>query len=368
MKQIKNKLIIPGGIRYISDSDYTLNDFNFPHILDKKIPGCGYTEYCLTCNIPIVLCSPRIMLIENKVAQHGDDVFYFKNEYSTEIDTGKDLTKITKSSLDNKDVEFDKDKYREMLDNLYINLGNYITSLILLVISLSSAIELLKLYEITDKINKTIECANKKITLLKQRNSSCGNYKQTAALLAYSNIIDAKEINNTYLSKDYLNGISTFLGYYVLLVRAMANDIQGSLDLCRNYWGAMINLNATTFWEDFNIEWIKNAKPIDSLLKDDEYDVHGDNGAYCYKGFRHSLCHGWASGPVPFLSEYVLGIKVIQPGCKKIIIKPDLGDLKWAEGTFPTPYGKVYVKHEKENNEIKTIVKAPQEVKFEIIK
>lgn len=39
-------------------------------------------------------------------------------------------------------------------------------------------------------------------------------------------------------------------------------------------------------------------KPIDSLLREGEYDVHGDNGGYCYKGYRHSLCHGWAAGTV----------------------------------------------------------------------
>ena len=35
--------------------------------------------------------------------------------------------------------------------------------------------------------------------------------------------------------------------------------------------------------------------------------MHGDNGAHCYSGFRHSLCHGWSAGPVPFLAEAVLG-------------------------------------------------------------
>ncbi len=37
------------------------------------------------------------------------------------------------------------------------------------------------------------------------------------------------------------------------------------------------------------------------------YKIHlvdrGDFGAYCYLGFRHSLCHGWSSGVVKFIQE-----------------------------------------------------------------
>ena len=68
-------------------------------------------------------------------------------------------------------------------------------------------------------------------------------------------------------------------------------------------------------------------------------DIHGDFGAFCYEGFRHSLCHGGASGPVPFLAERVLGVNIEEAGCKTIRLRPDLGDLDWAKGTFPTPKG-----------------------------
>ncbi|MDP4189364.1 MAG: alpha-L-rhamnosidase C-terminal domain-containing protein, partial [Bacteroidota bacterium] len=73
---------------------------------------------------------------------------------------------------------------------------------------------------------------------------------------------------------------------------------------------------------------------------------------------------GWASGPTSWLTQYVLGINVLEPGCKKIKIEPHLGDLKWVEGTFPTPYGLVSVKHRKnENGKIITTYKAPKGVK-----
>ena len=163
-----------------------------------------------------------------------------------------------------------------------------------------------------------------------------------------------------------MRGVSTFLGYYLLRARGDAGDIGGALDLIRTYWGAMLDLGATTFWEDFDLAWAKGALPIDVLPERGAYDVHGDNGNYCYRGFRHSLCHGWASGPVPFLSEYVLGVRIAEPGCKKLIISPALGDLEWAEGTVPTPYGDVFVRHERDGEGVRTCFRAPDGIEISV--
>jgi hypothetical protein len=145
----------------------------------------------------------------------------------------------------------------------------------------------------------------------------------------------------------------------------MAGDYQGGLNDIRTYWGAMLQLGATTFWEDFNMDWLPNASRIDTLVAPGQKDIHGDYGAYCYKGFRHSLCHGWASGPTPWLTEHVLGISVVAPGCKVIRVTPHLGDLAFAEGTFPTPYGIVKVKHTKlANGKVRSDIQAPPQVKI----
>ena len=168
--------------------------------------------------------------------------------------------------------------------------------------------------------------------------------KQMGALLCFANEADAVQMNKELLSVNPLKGVSTFLAYYVLIARAKAGDMQGVLALIREYYGAMINLGATTFWEDFNFDWSKGAKPLDCLLEEGEYDVHGDNGICCYTGYRHSLCHGWSAGVVPFLSEYVLGVHVVTDGKVQVEIAPNLGDLQWAEGDVPTPAGIIHVK------------------------
>ena len=185
--------------------------------------------------------------------------------------------------------------------------------------------------------------------------------KQAAALLAMSGLVSPDKANAEVLAKDGAHRMSTFYGYYMLQTRAFADDYQGALDNIREYWGGMLDLGATTFWEDFNIEWLKNAGRIDEIVPKEKVDVHGTYGDYCYKGYRHSLCHGWASGPTAWLTEHVLGVKVVEPGCKTIRIKPHLGNLKWVEGSFPTPFGVLKVKHRKlENGEIKSEIEVPK--------
>jgi len=188
--------------------------------------------------------------------------------------------------------------------------------------------------------------------------------KQAAALLALSGLIPAGKSNSEILSKDGVHKMSTFYGYYMLKARAMAGDYQGALDNIREYWGAMLDMGDTTFWEDFDIDWTKNAARIDELVTEGKIDIHSAYGNYCYVGFRHSLCHGWASGPTSWLSQYTLGVNVVEPGCKTIRLEPHLGDLQWVKGTFPTPFVVLKIEHKKDaNGKVVTTYTAPKGVK-----
>ena len=125
----------------------------------------------------------------------------------------------------------------------------------------------------------------------------------------------------------------------------------------------MLDLGATSFWEDFDLDWAGNAAPLDRMPREGERDIHGDFGAYCYRGLRHSLCHGWASGPCPFLTRHVLGVRALLPGMRRVVIDPDLGDLTFARGTVPTPFGVITVSHTRgEDGRIRTEYTAPAEV------
>ncbi|MCK3683482.1 alpha-L-rhamnosidase C-terminal domain-containing protein [Maribellus sp. YY47] len=199
---------------------------------------------------------------------------------------------------------------------------------------------------------------------LKQHVPEMAGSKQAAALLGMSGVVKPEDANKEVLAKDGVHKMSTFYGYYMLKARAMAGDYQGAIDNIREYWGAMLDLGATTFWEDFDIDWTKNAARIDEVVPEGKVDVHETYGGYCYEQLRHSFCHGWASGPTSWLSQYVLGVNVLEPGCKKIKLEPHLGDLQWVKGSFPTPYGVLEIEHRKqENGTVKTTYNAPKEVK-----
>jgi alpha-L-rhamnosidase len=202
---------------------------------------------------------------------------------------------------------------------------------------------------------------------MKKHNPDPNGSKSAGALLVLSGIANADEMNKKLISKDGAHGFSTFFGYYILTAKALAEDWQGALDGMRDYWGGMLSMGATTFWEDFDINWMKNAAPIDELVPEGKVDIHGDWGAYCYVKFRHSLCHGWASGPCPFMTHYILGVKVEEPGCRKLTIEPHLGDLSYANGTYPTPHGVVTIRNTKDSDEnVTTEVTAPKGVEVTV--
>ncbi|MBL9126253.1 MAG: hypothetical protein JNL97_01340 [Verrucomicrobiales bacterium] len=172
--------------------------------------------------------------------------------------------------------------------------------------------------------------------------------KSPAALLALAGVRDAKRVAEEVLKQGGPKDLSTFYGYYVLEALAKAGEIDTAIDFIRTYWGGMLDLGATTFWEGFDLEWAKDSGPIDALVPEGRRDVHGDCGEHCYVGFRHSLCHGWASGPTAWLSRHVLGIQPAAPGFGKVRVRPNLGRLAWAEGSYPTPRGPIHVRHERE--------------------
>ncbi len=137
-------------------------------------------------------------------------------------------------------------------------------------------------------------------------------------------------------------GISTWYAYYYLCALAKTDHHAAATDLIRKFWGGMLSLGATTFWEHFDQKWLNNAARIDEFAQHGKIDVHKTYGEHCYKGLRHSLCHGWAAGPTAWLSNNVLGIKPLSPGCKKIMIDPNLGDLDYVKGGYPLPNGQLF--------------------------
>ena len=160
-------------------------------------------------------------------------------------------------------------------------------------------------------------------------------YKQTRAFQILAGRCADEEVG--FLEKDGAAGFSTFMAYYILTADAMVGGEQ-MLPIIKAYFGAMLSRGATTFWEDFNMEWLEGSGRIDELPKEGEKDIHGDYGAFCYEGFRHSLCHGWASGVLSFIVEYMLGLKLIDGG-KSYEITPNMMGVREIEARIPVKTG-----------------------------
>ena len=226
-----------------------------------------------------------------------------------------------------------------------------------LIMALDAASEIFKVYgdfETSDK------CINAILNVKKIKPDFSGN-KQMTAMAALAGLCDIKDAERV-ITKNLLEGLSTFYGYYVLNALSKAGNMQSAIDIMKDYWGAMLDLGATTFWEDFDIEWVRNAGRIDELPNSDKVDVHANYGKFCYRGLRHSLCHGWSGGPADFMIKNIIGVKILEAGCQKIAIEPKLGDIEWVKGTYPTPFGIIEIEHKKENGKIKSEIKAPDGV------
>ncbi len=204
-------------------------------------------------------------------------------------------------------------------------------------------------------------CNKKKAYLTATKPETYGA-KQVAAMYSLAGWMDQDKAADEIL-KNGAEGFSTFMSYYLLKASSKKN-MTATLSALEEYYGGMLSMGATTFWEDFDIKWLKNACPLDRIPEKGKSDIHADNGAFCYTGLRHSLCHGWSSAPTAFLAEEVLGIKILEPGCKKIAIKPELGNLSFAKGTYPTPYGIISVECTNDGGTVSVNYSAPEEIEI----
>ena len=102
-------------------------------------------------------------------------------------------------------------------------------------------------------------------------------FKQTRAF----QILAGREAEGDveFLEKGGAEGFSTFMSYYILTAEAKAKGTQ-MLPIIKDYFGAMLSRGATTFWEDFHMDWLEGSCRIDELPKKREKDIHGDYGAF----------------------------------------------------------------------------------------
>lgn len=129
------------------------------------------------------------------------------------------------------------------------------------------------------------------------------------------------------LQGDKVNPVGTpYMAGFEVMGLSRLGDTEYMLRRVKEYWGGMLQKDATTFWEAYD--------PL-------------ENGTIQYSFYKRpygkSLCHAWSSGPAAFLPSGLFGLKPTADGWKRFTLHPNLGTLRWASVSVPTKYGNITV-------------------------
>jgi hypothetical protein len=133
---------------------------------------------------------------------------------------------------------------------------------------------------------------------------------------------------NVLLNPNALKISTPYMRFYELEALCLLGEHRYVLQEIRNYWGGMLHLGATSFWEKYNPE-----------------ETGAEHLAMYGRPYGRSLCHAWGASPLYLFGKYYLGVQPEEEGYRTFSIRPVLADLQWMEGVVPTPKGeiKVYV-------------------------
>ena len=146
-----------------------------------------------------------------------------------------------------------------------------------------------------------------------------------AIFFDYFNQDQKAAVKNSVLLNDKIQKITTpYMRFYELEALCAMGEQNFVTKEIKDYWGGMLNLGATSFWEEYN----PNKKGAE------HYAMYG-------RAFGKSLCHAWGASPIYLLGTYYLGVKPTNPGYATYTIEPALGGLEWIQGKVPTPNGEV---------------------------
>lgn len=146
-----------------------------------------------------------------------------------------------------------------------------------------------------------------------------------ALLFGYLSPQQRARVERDVLCNPAVQAITTpYMRFYELAALCelgYTNLVRGEIE---TYWGGMLDLGATTFWEAYNPQ------------------QHGAEHYAMYgRPFGKSLCHAWGASPLYLLGRYFLGVQPSAPGYAQYTVEPQLGGLEWLQGTVPTPAGEI---------------------------
>lgn len=134
-----------------------------------------------------------------------------------------------------------------------------------------------------------------------------------------------QDVKKHVLLNDNVQKITTpYMRFYELEALCAMGEQDYVRREMKSYWGGMLKLGATTFWEEYD----PTKKGAEHL------SMYG-------REFGKSLCHAWGASPIYLLGKYYLGVSPVSPGYADYLVEPVLGGLKWMQGKVPTPNGTI---------------------------
>jgi len=136
-----------------------------------------------------------------------------------------------------------------------------------------------------------------------------------------------QQVKKSVLLNPQVPKITTpYMRFYELEALCALGEQPYVLKEMKAYWGGMLDLGATSFWEEF-----------------DPSKTGAEHLAMYGRPFGKSLCHAWGASPIYLLGKYYLGVKPLTAGYATYEVVPNLGGLAWMEGAVPTPQGDISV-------------------------
>ena len=171
----------------------------------------------------------------------------------------------------------------------------------------------------------------------KQTENVTRSAKMLSIFFDYFSEQQKEAVKKSVLLNGNIQKITTpYMRFYELEALCAMGEQDYVLKEMKDYWGGMLKLGATSFWEEYN--------PAKKGVE--HYAMYG-------RQFGKSLCHAWGASPIYLLGKYYLGVKPTSAGYATYKVEPNLGGLQWMQGRVPTVKGDIELYVTKEQIKIK---------------
>ena len=133
-------------------------------------------------------------------------------------------------------------------------------------------------------------------------------------------------IENSLLGGDAPAITTPYMRFYEMDALMRAGEYEEVLEQVRAYWGGMLDLGATSIWEQFD----------PTKQGNEHYAMYG-------RTFGCSLCHCWGAGPIYLFGRHLLGVRPVEAGYARYEVAPNCAGLDRVRGKVPVPGGEVGV-------------------------